>query len=218
MGGSPVGLWFCKSALPTDLLPSFSEIPAACVGLLFFPLSTLPLASLAVLAFGIITITWWLSGIEASFKVLCKHCMISLARRIFSPSIEKGPHKKEWFWQARWHKNILNGPPSSVLLWPQADGLGKQGEGKHVWHLPWDAFSVAPEQVWLAHWGLNPAWECRLCVMEVDFLWPGLGASAFTQVFSPCYSPLIFTSAIVVELGEDDEVLGNIGMLQEGMF
>lgn len=54
--------------------------------------------------------------------------------------------------------------------------------------------------------------------MEVDFLWPGLGASAFTQVFSPCYAPLIFTSAIVAELGEDDEVLGNIGMLQEGMF
>lgn len=128
MGGSPVGLWFCKSALPTDLLPSFSEIPAACVGLLFFPLSTLPLASLAVLAFGIITITWWLSGIEASFKVLCKHCMISLARRIFSPSIEKGPHKKEWFLQARWHKHILKGPPSSVLLWPQADGEARRGE------------------------------------------------------------------------------------------
>lgn len=139
-----------------------SRLPAACVGLLFFPLSTLPLASLAVLAFGIITITWWLSGIEASFKVLWKHCMISLARRIFSPSIEKGPHKKEWFWQARWHKNILNGPPSSVLLWPQADGLGKQGEGKHVWHLPWDAFSVAPEQVWLAHWEAEPSLRVQI--------------------------------------------------------
>lgn len=42
-------------------------------------------------------------------------------------------------------------------------------------------------------------------------------SSDFTQVFSPCHPPLIFTSAIVVELGEDEEVLGNIGMVQEGM-
>lgn len=112
--------------------------------------------------------------------------MISLIRRIFFPLIEKGPHKNEWLWKARRHKHISKGPPSSVLLWPQAGGLGN-----HVWHLFWDAFSVAPEQVWVTHWKAE-TWECRLCVMEMDFLWPRLGSSYdSTEVFSPCHPPLV---------------------------
>lgn len=80
-------------------------------------------------------------------------------RRIFFPSIEKGPHKNEWLWKARWHQDISKGPPSTVLLWPQADGLGN-----HVWHLPWGAFSAAPEQVWVTLWEAEPRPESAGCV------------------------------------------------------
>lgn len=111
--------------------------------------------------------------------IQCKRCIISLMRKILSPSIEKWPRKNYWLLQTSQHKHSSKGPPSPVVLGPQADGWGKQGEGKHVWYFasqPPSSFRWAGFTDLLGGW--TQAWECRLrCVMEVVLLWPGLGGS-----------------------------------------
>lgn len=157
--------------LPTDLLPSFLEILTLPASSYICRAPLLPSYFSASLP---CSFSIWdhhydmaCSGIEACFKVYCKHFMISLM--IIFPLIEKRPHQNEWLWKARCHKHISKGPASSVLLWPQADGLES---------------CVAPSLGHFLSCPLAGLSDPGLGVQTVcdGVQWPGL-----TQVFSPCH-------------------------------